>query len=117
MQEYDSVLHTVAYYGKQHNTAQRNYSTVEKECLAVVQALKHFEVYLNPTDAYPLRRIDDLLDFVRIAKFVTKIDLLKGYHQISLHPNSLEKTVFVTPDGLYQINVLRFGLRNTPATF
>ena len=68
-------------------------------------------------DAYPLPRIDDLLDFVGSAKYVTKIDLLKGYHQIALHASSKEKTAFVTPDGLYQYTVLPFGLRNAPASF
>lgn len=41
----DGVDHPVSYYSKKFNTNQRNYSTVEKECLALVLALQHFEVY------------------------------------------------------------------------
>lgn len=59
-------------------------------------------------------RIDNLKDFVGTAKFVAKI---KGYYQIALQPLAREKTVFVTPDGLYQSTVFPFGLRNAPATF
>ena len=31
--------------------------------------------------------------------------------------NSREKTAFVTPFGLYEFNVMPFGLHNTPAAF
>ena len=72
---------------------------------------------ITKADAYPLPRIDDLIDFVGTSKFVSKIDLLKGYHQICLHSDAREKTAFCTPEGLYQFRVLPFGLRNAPATF
>ena len=35
-------------------------------------------------DSYPLPRLDDIIDSVGKAKFVTKIDLLKGYYQVTL---------------------------------
>ena len=38
-------------FSKKFNTNQRNYSTVEKECLALVLALQHFEVYVSPSSA------------------------------------------------------------------
>ena len=40
------IEHPVGYYSKKFNSHQRNYSTVEKELLALVLALQHFEVYL-----------------------------------------------------------------------
>lgn len=35
-------------------------------------------------DSYPLPRIEDCIDEVGGAKFVTKLDLLKGYWQVPL---------------------------------
>ena len=46
-EEKDGVDHPVCYYSKKFNKSQQNYSTIEKECLALVLALQHFEVYLS----------------------------------------------------------------------
>lgn len=35
-------------------------------------------------DCYPLPRIDDFVDHVGSATYVTKLDLLKGYWQVPL---------------------------------
>ena len=40
------VDHPVSNYSKKFNKHQRNYSTLEKECLSLILALQHFEVYL-----------------------------------------------------------------------
>ncbi|XP_069976068.1 uncharacterized protein [Penaeus vannamei] len=72
---------------------------------------------LTRDDSYPIPRIDDCIDLVGNAKFVTKIDLLKGYWQIPLTERAKRIFAFVTPDGLYQYCVLPFGLRTAPATF
>ena len=45
-QEKDGVLRPIAYYSKPLNKAQRNYSTTEKELLAIVLAIEHFHQYL-----------------------------------------------------------------------
>ena len=55
--------------------------------------------------------------FIRKAKFVSKIDLLKGYYQIPLTDNAKLISAFITPEGLYQYTVLPFGLCNAAATF
>lgn len=72
---------------------------------------------VTKTDSYPIPRIDDCVDNVGQAKFVTKIDLLKGYYGIPLTDRAKELSAFVTPDGLYQYTVLPFGLKGAPATF
>lgn len=51
------------------------------------------------------------------AKYVSKFDLLKGYWQVPLSERARELSAFITPTGLYSYNVIRFGLRNAPATF
>ena len=40
-----TIDHPVCYYSKKFNKHQRNYSTVEKECLSLILALWNFEVY------------------------------------------------------------------------
>ena len=64
-----------------------------------------------------MARIDELIDKVGHAKFMTKLDLSRGYWQIPMDPDSIPMTAFVTPHGLFQWKVMPFGLRNAPATF
>lgn len=68
-------------------------------------------------DSYPLPRVDDCVDRLGSAVFVSKIDLLKGYWQIPLSDRAKEISAFVTPDHFLQYTVMAFGLRNAPATF
>ncbi|KAI2644852.1 Retrovirus-related Pol polyprotein from transposon 17.6 [Labeo rohita] len=64
-----------------------------------------------------LPRMEDCVDRVGSATFVTKLDLLKGYWQVPLTPRAAEISAFVTPDDLLQYTVMAFGLRTAPATF
>ena len=68
-------------------------------------------------NSYPLPRIDDLLDPLGHFEFFSTLDLAAGYWQIKMHPGSREKTVFATPQGLFEFTVMPFGLKNAPATF
>ena len=68
-------------------------------------------------DSYPLPRIEDIIDQVGHATFITTLDLMKGYYGIRLAEEAKEISAFVTPFGLYEFNVLAFGFRNAPATF
>ena len=52
LQEDDNgVDHPVCYFSKQLNKHQKKYSTVEKECLSLILALQHFEVYLTSSSS------------------------------------------------------------------
>jgi hypothetical protein len=68
-------------------------------------------------NAYPLPRIDELLDQLGGAKVFSIIDLQSGYHQVRIKPADREKTAFHTPFGAFQYTVMPFGLCNAPATF
>lgn len=52
MQEDEGGIdHPVSFFSKKFNKCQRNYSVIEKEALALLLALQHFEVYLGGSDA------------------------------------------------------------------
>lgn len=68
-------------------------------------------------DAFPLPRIEDCIDNLGAAQYITKLDLLKGYWQVPLTKRASEISAFVTPDVFLQYKRMAFGLRNAPATF
>jgi len=69
------------------------------------------------TDAHPLPRIDDLLEQFEKAKWFSSIDLFSGYWQIAMDEKDKQKTAFTSHLGLYEFNVMPFGLKNAPPTF
>ena len=72
---------------------------------------------VTKTDSHPIPRIDDCIDKIGHAKYVSKFDLLKGYWQVPLTDRAKEISAFATPDGLFQYKVMPFGMKNSPATF
>ncbi len=61
-------------------------------------------------DSYPIPRIDDALDALSGARYFSTLDLRGGYHQVEVDLESRLYTAFVTSSGLYEFNVLPFGL-------
>ena len=49
--------------------------------------------------------------------YISKFDLLKGYWQIPLTDRAKEISAFTIPGGLYQYQVIPFGLKNAPGSF
>ena len=68
-------------------------------------------------DSYPLPRIDDSLDALRGSKWFSTLNLQSGYWQVEMHPDDAPKTAYATTKGLFQFNVMPFGLACAPATF
>ena len=63
---------------------------------------------LTAQDPYPMPRVDDLLDRLGNANFISTLNLSNGYWQVPVAEDSFQKTAFVTPLGKYQFKVMPF---------
>ena len=72
---------------------------------------------LTKTDSFPLPRYEDCIDRIGSSKYVTKMDLLKGYWQVPLTDRAKQISAFIMPYGLFQHWVMPFGMKNISATF
>ena len=72
---------------------------------------------ITKTNSFPLPLIDDLLDQLGKAKYFTSLDLKSGYWQVLMDEKDKEKTAFVCHKGLFEFNVMPFGLCNAPQIF
>ncbi|XP_033095865.1 uncharacterized protein LOC117100326 [Anneissia japonica] len=68
-------------------------------------------------DAEPVPDQDEIFSQLSEDRYFSKIDLSKGYWQIPMSKESKPITAFVTHDGLYEFNMMLFGLVNSGATF
>ena len=68
-------------------------------------------------DAYSLPRVDDSLDVLARSRWFSTLDLKSGYWQVEVAPEYQQKTSFCTQEGLFQFNLMPFGICNAPATF
>ena len=66
---------------------------------------------------YPLPLIPDLISQVKDATLFSKFDVRWGYNNIRIKEGDQHKAAFKTKYGLYEPNVMFFGLTNSPATF
>ncbi|XP_076843961.1 uncharacterized protein LOC143488888 [Brachyhypopomus gauderio] len=119
------VLRNEVSYLLEHGLAIHSKSPWSSPCVLVPKPDGSFRLCtdyrrlnaITVTDSFPLPRIDDCVDAIGDARFVTKLDLLKGYWQVPLTPRASELSAFVTPDAFLQYTVMPFGLKNAPATF
>ncbi|KAL1259008.1 hypothetical protein QQF64_009585 [Cirrhinus molitorella] len=72
---------------------------------------------ISEFDGYPMPRVDELLDRLGRARYISTLDLTKGYWQVPLTKDARAKTAFSTPSGHWQYRTLPFGLHGAPATF
>ncbi len=120
-----SAMKTETDYLLQNDLARHSSSPWSSPCLLVKKPDGSFRFCtdyrkvnaVTVPDCYPLPRMEDCVDSVGSAKFVSKLELLKGYWQVPLTPRASDISAFVTPDSFLQYQVMAFGLRNAPATF
>ena len=88
-------------------------------CLFVIRFCIDFRRVnaLGDPDGYPLPRIDDCLDSLKGAKWMSTVDCVSGYWQVMCEESDRPKTAFSTHKGLFQFRVMPMGLNSAAQTF
>ncbi|MBW0574315.1 hypothetical protein O181_114030 [Austropuccinia psidii MF-1] len=68
-------------------------------------------------DRYPILRIPHAFDKLAKAKYITKMDCIKGFHQNGIKPNCMKSLRIICHMGIYEYNRMPFGIKNAPAHF
>jgi hypothetical protein len=61
-------------------------------------------------DKYLLPNMQDISNRLHGCTMFSKIDLIKGYHQIPVVTADIPKTAIITPFGLFEYLFMSFGL-------
>jgi len=77
---------------------------------------KRLNAVSTPQPFYMLR-VEEVLEGVGKARFISKMDLAKGYYQLKVCPADQPKTAFVCHRGKFEFSRMPFGVRNAPAVF
>ena len=72
---------------------------------------------MTTDDMYPVRTLQDFTSELSGKKVFSKIDLMKGYHQIPVSDSDIRKTAVITPFGLFIFPRTPFGLKNAGQDF
>lgn len=66
---------------------------------------------------YPIPNIEERVEKVSRAKFISTLDLVRGYWQVPLSERASRYAAFVSPLGTFRPKMLSFGLKNAPFCF
>ena len=59
--------------------------------------------FITTNDHYPLPNIKQLIaNLGQDSSYIATLDLTKGYHQVCVKKDQIEKNAFITPYGKYE---------------
>jgi cytoskeleton-associated protein 5 len=67
-------------------------------------------------DRYPVHHVHDYSHQLSGYCFISKIDLVRAYNEIPVHPGDIQKTAITAPLGLFEF-FMAFSLRNATQAF
>ncbi|MBW0516457.1 hypothetical protein O181_056172 [Austropuccinia psidii MF-1] len=82
----------------------------------MVGDFRAWNTYTNP-DRYPIPRIHDTLIQLSKEKFITSMDVLKGFHQNVLKPHAKKLLRIIDHCGIYEYLRMPFGIKNAPSHY
>ncbi|XP_059361850.1 uncharacterized protein LOC132101153 [Carassius carassius] len=68
-------------------------------------------------DRYPVPNIQDFSAHLAGKVIFSKVDLVRGYHQVPVHTLDIPKTAVITLFGLFEFLRMPFGLKNAAQSF
>ncbi len=78
--------------------------------------LRKFNESVIP-DEFPLPKQEDILQALNGAQWLSTLDALAGFTQLTMSDSASEKLAFRTHRGLWQFRRMPFGYRNGPSVF
>ncbi|MBW0532670.1 hypothetical protein O181_072385 [Austropuccinia psidii MF-1] len=69
------------------------------------------------SNRYPLLRIPHALDKLSKAKYITKMDFMKGFHQNGVKPKFMKLPRIICHMGIHEYTRMPFGIKNAPPHF
>ncbi|MBW0462085.1 hypothetical protein O181_001800 [Austropuccinia psidii MF-1] len=68
-------------------------------------------------DRYPIPMIPHALYKLEKAKYINKMDFMKGFQQNGVQPNSMKLLRIICHMAIYEYTMISFGIKNAPAHF
>ena len=78
--------------------------------------LRKFNERVIP-DEFPLPKQEDIIQALNGSQWLTTLDALSGFTQLTMSDSAAEKLAFRMHRGLWQFHQMPFGYRNGPAVF
>jgi len=72
---------------------------------------------ITTKDKFPLPRVQDCLQMLDRAAYLSVFDLSNSFFQVPIHPGDRDKTAFRTRRGQFRLTRLAQGCTNSPAVF